>query len=559
MAMHLNRAAAQQPGLRVVYCQHEQAAVAAAEGYAKAADFQRPGFAMVTAGPGVSNAITSLLSANGDSTPLIVLAGQIKRDDINRFGVRTHGIQEAPSHAIVEPCVKRFLRLDLGDWRADLIDALADAFIGRPGVVFIEIPLDVQGAPVDVAPADAIEDAAAVRARVAAGLGPPPTPMIAALDELAAVDRPLLYVGNGVRISGTQNEVRAYIERHSLPAVFSWLSFDILPADHPLNFGCPGGLAPISANRILGRADRILFLGARLDLGTTAFQREVFGGQAQRIFVDADPAELSKFDGFVDVQRIVGDLRSLGSYNPSDRPKANPEWVAWCQSERDSYLADERRRLGSDRLTIYSLAERLSAWSAGKVFVAASSGYAEETLTRFFRPAEGARFFNGAALGAMGFGLPMAIGAAFAPGAEGGRRQTICIDADGGLMLNVQELATLRQEAPPGFVLLVMNNDGYESIRSSQARHFGTVFGADRESGLFIPPLDRLAEAFGLPFFRIDTVGDLDTFFADNRPDAPPIVVELVVPPSEPRGPGVKTIIGDDGKPSTTSLGEIDW
>jgi acetolactate synthase-1/2/3 large subunit len=302
-----------------------------------------------------------------------------------------------------------------------------------------------------------------------------------------------------------------------------------------------------------------LFLGARLDLGTTAFQREVFGGQARRILVDTDPAELSKFDGFSSVRLIEADLRSLRGYVGSGTTKSEPDWIAWCQEQRDAYLSDERQRLGVEGLNIYSLAERLSAWSAGKVFVPASSGYAEETLTRFFRPGEGTRFFNGAALGAMGFGLPMALGAAFAPGGAGKTRQTICIDADGGLMLNVQELATMRQEAPPGFVLFVMNNGGYESIRSSQSRHFGAVFGADRESGLFIPPLERLADAYDLTFFRIKTLGGLDTFLADYSEKDPPSVVELIVPPSEERGPGVKTVIGDDGKPTTTSLGEIDW
>jgi acetolactate synthase-1/2/3 large subunit len=559
MAMHLNRAAARQPGLKVVYCQHEQAAVAAAEGYAKASDFRRPGFAMVTAGPGVSNAVTSLLSANGDSVPLIVLAGQIKREDINPFGVRTHGIQETPSKAIVEPCVKRFLRLELKDWRSDLVEALTEAFVGRPGVVFIEIPLDVQGAPIELSADAAAGDAAAVLDKIRTLVPGPPRDLLRALEDLVSAKRPLLYVGNGVRIAGIETEVRRYIELHDLPAVFSWLSFDILPADHELNFGCPGGLAPISANRILGQADRILFLGARLDLGTTAFQRAAFGGQAERILVDVDGAELSKFAGLDGVQLIEADLRSLRGYEARGQQPADPQWVKWCQAERAGYIAEEKQRLGGEALTIYAVAERLSAWSSGKVFVPASSGYAEETLTRFFRPGEGARFFNGAALGAMGFGLPMALGAAFASEPDGIGRQTICIDADGGLMLNIQELATLRQEAPPGFVLFVMNNDGYESIRSSQARHFGEVFGADAGSGLFIPPLDRLAGAFGLPFQRIETLGDLDRFLAGHPPTDPPVVVELVVPPSEPRGPGVRTVIGKDGRPMTTSLAEIDW
>jgi acetolactate synthase-1/2/3 large subunit len=554
MAMHLNRAVANQAGLKAVYCQHEQAAVAAAEGYAKAADFRRPGFAVVTAGPGVTNTVTALVSANGDSVPLIVMAGQIKREDINPFGVRTYGIQEVPSQAIVSPCVKRFLRLDTEGFRQALVETIAEAFTGRPGVVFIEIPLDVQGAPIELGPAEAEEDAAKVRAIVQARSGFGADALRYALDELLTAERPLLYVGNGVRIAGVEAEVRAFIETHQVPAVFSWLSFDVLPADHPLHFGCPGGLAPISSNRILGKADRILFLGARLDLGTTAFQRRDFGGQAQRVFVDADPAELSKQGGYENGRLVEADLRALKGWASASKAVAAEAWTGWCAAEREAYTAEETRRLGGHGLTVFELAGRLSQWSAGKVMVPASSGYAEETLTRFFRPGLGCRFFNGAALGAMGVGLPMALGAAF-----GSQRPSICIDADGGVMLNIQELATLRQYAPPGFVLFVMNNDGYESIRSSQSRHFGKVFGADAESGLYIPPFGKLAEAYGIAHVRIDSLETLDAFLAAYTPDDAPVLADVVIPLSEPRGPGVKTTIQADGRPVTSPLAEIDW
>jgi acetolactate synthase-1/2/3 large subunit len=554
MAMHINRAVAAQPGLKAVYCQHEQAVVAAAEGYAKAADFRRAGFAVVTAGPGVSNTITGLLSANGDSVPLIVLAGQIKREDINPFGVRTHGAQEIPSQAIVSPCVKRFARLDVDGFRDLLVETLAQAFSGRPGVVFIEIPLDVQGMPVALGPEAVAKDAERVRALAAADVEADVAALNRALADLLEAQKPLLYVGNGCRIAGVEAEVRTFIERHKIPAVFSWLSLDILPASHPLNFGCPGGLAPISANRVLGAADRILFLGARLDLGTTAFQREAFGGQAERIFVDVDAAELSKVEGFERSRAVLADLRALPRALPAAERPSDPQWAAWCSRERETYMAEERRRLWTETLSVYRLAERISAWAPGRVLVPASSGYAEETLTRFFAPAEGGRFFNGAALGSMGLGLPMAIGAAL-----GSDRPTACLDADGGVMLNIQELATLRQLAPPGFVLFVMNNGGYESIRSSQDRHFGAVFGADGASGLFIPSFEKLAAAFELPFARIETLAQLDAFLAGHDDGAPPILVELIVPPSEPRGPGVRTVIREDGVPVTTPLGEIAW
>lgn len=557
MAMHLNRAISSHPGLKPVFCQHEQACVAAAEGYAAASDFRKAGFAVVTAGPGVSNTITSLISAYGDSAPLIVLAGQIKTADIDVFSTRTHGIQEIRSEAIVTPCVKRFARLNATAFRELLVETLAEAFSGRPGPVFIEIPLDTQGIPFDYSEADVWSDVELVR-RAAFGTDQTEESSLAnCLADLLASPRPLLYVGNGCRVAGVEAAVRGFLDKHPMPAVFSWLSFDMIPACDPLHFGCPGGLAPISANEVLGNADTILFLGGRLDLATTAFQRCDFGGQAQRIFIDVDGNELAKFAGFPRAVCVKANLRNLpGAVDMVSQEKsgADSAWLPWCQARRASNGREERERLASNKMGAYGIAQRLSRWSDGKVFVPASSGYAEETLTRFFEPGKGTRFFNGAALGSMGLGLPQAIGAAF-----GSTRQVICCEGDGGLMLNLQELATLVHYAPRGFVLFVLNNHGYESIRVSQVRFFGDVIGADRESGLYIPDFARLAEAFNLRYVLVDTFQKLDALLPQLSAENSPVMVDLAIERFENRGPAVKTVMSEDGKPSTTPLSEISW
>jgi acetolactate synthase-1/2/3 large subunit len=568
MAMHLNRAVASHPRLKPVYCQHEQACVAAAEGYAKAADFGKAGFAVVTAGPGVSNTVTSLISANGDSTPLIVLAGQIKTADIDVFGTRTHGIQEIPTQALITPCVKRFTRLQAEGFREALVETLIQAFAGRPGPVFIEIPLDVQGVRLDDTQEDLeyqlASDVEYIRQKVSDSAQLGADDLARCLTKLLEAKRPLLYVGNGCRIAGVENEVRSFLARHSIPAVFSWLSFDIVPAQDPLYFGCPGGLAPLSANAILGRADTIVFLGARLDLGTTAFQRQCFGVQAFRYFVDIDARELSKFAGFARTECIEADLRGLpaalatagllSDQENAPQSAADPSWLTWCTERRNTYLEEERLRLASDKMSGYGVAQKLSRWSDGKVFVPASSGYAEETFTRFFEPGTGTRFFNGAALGSMGLGLPHAIGASF-----GSDRRVMCLEADGGLMLNIQELATLAHYAPKGFVLFLLNNGGYESIRASQTRHFGYVCGVDNDSGVYIPAFDKLAHAFGLNYVAVDTPDALDALLPLLTPEQNPILVDLKIERFEYRGPSVKTVIGADGKPYTTPLSEIAW
>ncbi|TCS14465.1 thiamine pyrophosphate-binding protein [Caulobacter sp. BK020] len=558
MAMYLNRAVATHPGLTAVYNQHEQACAGAAEGYAKATDYRAAGLAVVTAGPGVTNTITSLCSAYGDSAPVIVLAGQVKTADIDSFGTRTHGAQEVRSRDLVSPCVKRFVRVTAEGFRDELVETLTEAFTGRPGPVFVELPLDVQNLVIDYAPDDVLAAVQAVRDRIEeAANRSDAASLTQALTWLLGGRRPLVYVGNGCRVAGVGQAVRAFLETHGVPAVFSWLSADQLPADHPLNFGAPGGLAPLSANQILYQADRVLFLGARLDLGTTAFQRHDFGAQAERLVVDVDAGELAKFEGLPDTRVLQADLSALPAAVQAAQAASSAmaaDWRAWCEARRAEYLADERQRLTVDSLNVFGVARRLSVWSAGKVFVPTGSGSAIEAFIRFFAPGEDSRCFFGASLGAMGLGLPQAIGAAFATD-----RRVICVEADGGLMLNIQELATLSHYAPKGFVLFVLNNDGYTSIHASQSRHFGAVGGAGRESGVFIPDYGQVAPAFGLRYARVESLAALDALLPTLDAEAPPIFVDLIIDRAESRGPTVKTVISPDGKLSSTPLSDIQW
>lgn len=559
MAMHLNRAVAAHPTLKAVYCQHEQAVVAAAEGYAKAANFRKAGFAVVTAGPGVSNTVTSLISANGDSTPMIVLAGQIKTADIDTFNTRTHGIQEIKSRELITPCVKLFVRLAAENFRQTLIESFAEAFRGRPGVAFIEMPLDIQGLPFDYTEADVHAAIEAIRTRIAQtddALNSE-VKLAGALRKLLAAERPLLYIGNGTRAANTEESALAFVRTHNIPCVFSWLSEDLMPATDPLFMGCPGGLAEMSANAVLFKADTILFLGARLDLGTTGFQRNSFGSQAERIVVDVDAPELSKFGSLPRTELIHANLRALPAAIETvsnTHATADKEWLTWCQAERRSYLAEESTRMASDKMNVYNLTRLFNTWAANKQWIPASSGYAEETFSRFFQPAEGSRFFNGAALGSMGLGLAHAIGASF-----GSSRRVCCLEADGGIMLNIQELATLVHYAPRGFVIFLLNNNGYESIRASQTRFFGGVAGVDTASGVYIPAYDKICVAFGLKYVSVETPQQLADLLPTLGENDPPTLIDMHIDQFEYRGPGIKTVMDKNGKPSSTPLSEITW
>jgi acetolactate synthase-1/2/3 large subunit len=560
MAMYLNRAVATNPNLKAVYCQHEQACVAAAEGYSKASSFVRPGLAVVTAGPGVTNTITSLCSAYGDSVPVIVLAGQIKTADIDTFGSRTHGAQEVRSLELIAPCVKTCVRLTADSARQTLAATLAQAFTGRPGPVFVEIPLDVQNQPLSYDQADLDAACTAIRETIDLDASPTDaTTLCQALLWLRDGKRPLVYVGHGCRIANVGEALEDYLDASGVPYVHSWLTADLTDANASGNFGAPGGLAPIWANQVLFQADRILFLGARLDLGTTAFQRDAFGAQAQRRIVDIDPAELAKFAGLPNVETLLLNLRALPEAVSLWRaagatPPDITDWRNRCVELKSLEQAHEESQLQTQDLNVYTLSRCLAGWRERATFVPTGSGAAIETFIRFFRPPAGSRCFFGASLGAMGLGLPAAIGAAFDQSSR-----VVCIEGDGGIMLNLQELATLAHYAPRGFVLFILNNDGYVSIANSQLRHFGDTGGADRASGVFIPDFGALTAAFGLNYARIEDLAALEALLPTLSPSNPPIVVDLTIARSESRGPTVKTVIGEDGRITSTSLADIQW
>lgn len=556
MAMHINRAVASHSKIKAVYCQHEQACVASAEGYTKTKNFNIIGLAVVTAGPGVTNTITSLASAYGDSAPIVILAGQIKTQDIDTYSTRTHGIQEVKTRELISPVVKVFTRLDKLNYKKRLIDTLIASISDRPGPVFIEIPLDVQGTHIKYNSKDVKSAARIIKDRVKKSILRSDVNLTKVIKELLTAERPLIHVGNGCRIAGVEKDIIKFITKYKIPAIFTWLSLDILDSDSDCNFGSPGGLAPIYSNKILSSADVILFLGSRLDLGTTAFQRVNFGGQAKRIFIDIDSSELSKFRDYNNTILLNTNLKNITKYlnNKYTKNKLQDRWMSDCLKLKEAYNSEEKVRLSNKKLSVYNVTKIISKIAENKVIIPASSGYAEETFTRFLKVKRGTRFFNGAALGSMGLGLPHSIGAACAT-----KKQVICVEADGGLMMNIQELSTLRNLNVNKFVLIVLNNGGYESIRSSQKRHFGEIYGADLKSGLFIPDLRLVAHSYEIEYFLIKSFKKLESIKTIILNATRPVLIDIKIDREEYRGPSVKTVLGLNGVFLTTNLKDISW
>jgi acetolactate synthase-1/2/3 large subunit len=555
-AMHLNDSLGQCAGITYVCTLHEQAAAMAAESYAKVTNGL--GVCLVTAGPGGTNAITGVAGAWLDSTPMLMLSGQAKRADLKgNSGVRQMGVQEVDIVAIVEPITKYAVTvMEPADIRYHLEKAVHLARTGRPGPVWIDLPLDVQGTMIDetaLRAYDPIEDV---------------TPVLASAGEIAAAvrrtiellnvaERPVVLIGNGVRLSGARADMRELIERLGLPVLATWPAHDMVPDDHPLMVGRPGPLAPRGANFTLQNSDWLLALGARLDLVVTGYAPHNFARGAKKIMVEIDAAELRKMNGAIDVplhadvKDVIKEMiRQLGGVKPRDRAAWNARWREWQTTY--PVVLPEYRNL-ADGVSTYVLGEAISEASApGDVIVSGSSGAGIEIFCLAVRLKEGQRLFLTTALGAMGNGLPALVGACLA---NGGRR-TLCVDGDGGLQLNIQELETIRRLQLP-IKLFVLNNDGYASIRTSQSRYFGRLAGADATSGVTLPPLRGVVEAYGLTYARIDTDRCLAARLRELYALPGPVVIEVMTPREEPRAPSLSSMRKPDGSMVSRPLEDL--
>ena len=469
MAMHINRAAAEST-LQVIYCHHEQAVVAAADGYAKALHYNIPGLAIVTSGPGVTNTITAAASAYYDSVPLYILSGQVKTADINRFGVRSYGAQEVPQIKLMENITKCAFRY------TDEIDDdclamnLAQAMTDRKGPVFIEIPLDIQPLPVLNGPIRVTAIVAQIQHLVQKGQSIASSNVELIVEALTQAKRPVFVIGNGFRIAGgTRRELKSLLEKLAIPTLFTWASFDLLEFEHSLNYGCAGGLAPTHANRALQAADTIVFMGVRLDLLTTAFCPDNYGSNAKRYIVELDAHEIEKNSGIKNAvfigENVTGILHGLLAQQRWI--EADSAWIDQCEVWRASDRLKESRAFEQQCLNTYQMARVLSRSVISSYVVATASGYAIESIVRFFRPnIHSTLSLAGHCLGSMGLSLPSAVGAAAAL-----KIPVICLEGDGGLLLNVQELLTIKANPTLLLTIIVMNNGGYQSIARSQKKH----------------------------------------------------------------------------------------
>ncbi|MFI4938995.1 MAG: thiamine pyrophosphate-binding protein [Burkholderiales bacterium] len=551
-AMHLNDALALNADLEPILCLHEQACGIAAEAAGKV--LAGPSACLVTSGPGATNVVTATLGAWLDSTPVFFISGQVKTADLKAgTGLRMLGVQEVDIVSIVDSITKKAVTLMNPQDVAYVFDELEQAALsGRKGPVWLDVPMDVQAMEVDPATLRRLppmKPSSAV---------PMQEPVEKTLALLAKAVRPVIIAGSGIRMAGAVDDFRAFFERARIPVLTTWLGMDLVEEDHALYAGRPGSIAPRWANFALQNADLILVIGARLDMAMTAYAHERFARGAVKIMVDIDAAEIRKMRMEISVP-VTGDARDfLVCMNETlDCTPPLPSYQNWVdrigQWKREYPLLQPEHVTTEGRLSLYHFADELSSvMKEGDIIAAHSSGFASELFLLALKLKRNQRCFHNRGTGSMGFGLPAAIGACLAAG----RKRTISMEGDGGLQLNVQELATLANlQLPVKF--FVFNNAGYASIRSSQNNYFKRLIGADATSGLMLPDLKKLADAYGIPFMRIESGKNLSEELQKAVSGSGPQLCEVMVLPEEPRIPRVVSHVAANGKMESSPLEDL--
>jgi acetolactate synthase-1/2/3 large subunit len=488
-AMHLNDSLWHHPGLVSVSNLHEQASAMAAETYSKVTG--NLGCALVTTGPGGTNAVTGLAGAWLDSTPCLFISGQAKRPDLKgTSGLRQLGVQEVDIVAVVSPLTKYAVTvMEPESIRQHLERAVYLARTGRPGPVWIDIPLDVQAATIDPEGLAAFELPGPAHFADTAGLE-------YAIDQvlafLRAAERPILLVGNGVRLARAETELHQLISALGIPTLATWLAVDLFAYTDPNYIGKPGTVASRGANFALQNCDFLLTIGARLDFTITGYAPERLARDAPKVMVDIDPAELAKLAPYIDSPVCVDAgvfLRALLARCDAVRTTKWSAWIERCRDWKSRYPVVLPEHRVPDRLVSgYYFGEVLSAeMDEGELIVSGSSGAGIEIFQHVLTLKPRQRLLHTTALGAMGYALPAAIGACLA----GDGRRTVCVDGDGGVQMNIQELETVRRLNLP-IKLFVLSNGGYSSIRTSQERWFSRLSGADDTSGLTLPDIVKV-------------------------------------------------------------------
>jgi acetolactate synthase I/II/III large subunit len=534
-------------GVNYVATHHEQAAAIAAEGYARMNN--KLGACIVTSGPGATNAMTGTLCSWLDSIPVIVISGQVNKElttNYTRQPLRQLGDQEYNIVESVKNMTKYAVQVnDINDIRFHLEKACTLATTGRPGPVWLDIPLNIQSAEINPEQLHGYNEFIEF-------------PQASKLDIEQVITKwnnakkPLLLIGNGVRLSGGVNELRELLTKTNIPTISAVNGNDIVTSDYEHYCGRFGTHAQISANKLLSECDFLLSIGSRLYVRQTGYNFKGFAKQAYRIYVDIDKNELDKSTLFPN-HKIHSDAKDfINKLLQEDINVSNLEWLAECKESNKAPKVLPRHRNKKDSASVYAFIEQLSKVLPKDHHVVTSDGSANVVTMQVMDLTGNQRLITNTGCAPMGYGLPAAIGAAI-------HNKIVCIEGDGSLHLNIHELQTMKHYNLP-IKLIVINNDGYLSIKVSQKTFFnGNYVASEKNSGVSFPNYEKVIKAYDLPYYSIkdnDTIQPtLNKFLSQEGP----CVLEIFTDPDEFHEPKVVAKLDAEGKFIPGELSNIQW
>lgn len=539
--------------MKYVACHHEQAASMATEAYARAR--QGLGVTLVTSGPGGTNTVTGVAGSWLDHVPHITISGQVfLAQTISKHpGLRTLGVQEINIVDIVRPITKYAVMVeDAQEIRYHLEKAVYLATHGRPGPTWVDIPANIQNAKIDPTTLKGF-DPKEYKVR----LDPELEAKVAHVVKLLkSAKRPLVHIGQGVRIAGADKEFFKLVETYRLPFVTARNANDMVPWDHELYAGRPGTFAQRGANFAVQTSDLYLAVGTRLSLAQTGYNAKDYARNAKVIMVDIDQAELDK-DTVNLHQKIQTDAKLFLEELNRQLSQAKLDnqlwgrWLAQCQQWKRKYpvvLPEYREQIGS--VNSYHFIDILSDVLTPNDIVVTDMGFAFQNTHQAFRVKNGQRVFTNCGLASMGWGLPAAVGACFG----GGKKRTVCIAGEGGLLMTIQEMATIMHHRLP-VKLFVLNNGGYLTIKQTQEHGFeGRIMGSNEESGISFPDFMKIAEAHRFKGVRLASHQDLKKHIEEVMNHEGPVLCEIMMDPNQIQGPKAINRRNADGTMKQTAL-----
>ncbi len=544
--MHLLESCSQR--MTCVPVVHEVAAGIAAEYFNEvhlAADGAHKAFALVTAGPGLTNIVTAIAGAFLESRELLVIGGQVMVPELSRLHLRQRGIQEIDGVAIAGPITVLSERIETTIEQHIFAAMIRTNSLGRKGPVFLEIPLDVQGAQVNEHQLNALIDTPhpAFQPFV-------PYALTQLLERIRSSQRPVLLLGAGVG-RDTAAELQQQLAQIGIPIMLTWNAMDRLGADHPMYFGRPNTWGMRYSNILIQQADLLIALGTRLSLQQSGFNWQQFVAHGEIVQVDCDPAELEKGHPTIAVA-ICADANAVLKALVSQPVGDHQPWLGFCREVKAELpLVEPVNQTGPGFVSPYVFAATLSdLCTAEDLVIPCSSGSAFTVMMQTFAQKYGQRIVTNKGLASMGYGLSGAIGAAFAAGGH----RTILVEGDGGFTQNLQELGTVAANKL-NLKIFLFDDNGYASIRMTQRNYFGGRYiGCDLETGLGLPHWEKLFAAYGISSMRLGPDFGADAAFQLAFASRGPAAFIVCVDPNQTYFPKISSRMTDSGSMESNPL-----